>query len=860
MTIKKPILALMVVMLALGTASNALADISNAAVLFLRIAAGARAAGMGEAFVAVADDATATHWNPAGLGAHPLADTWIDATIPPEHRPLRAVAAMKTGGRENYRAYDLWAISENGLIRWDNRRWSSFEIFGTSSDEAVGQKVAGYFGAVDQEYLDAAAKRVAIANNKESFEFLDSLLQQIVDGIPESYSRYSQIQEGVDSARALYWHCRLNWERMDEVRENLERGMRDGEMSETECDRVNYSLERARNRFLPEDLKIPYRAVMTGTPTAIAPINRGILVGSDEGLFFFNGTRWQVLTTENGLPSSKVNCIKETDRGALVGTDAGLVIFNGLLIDTLKSTTPSPTGAVTAVGQAGMNKVFAVVDNQLWHYDGTSWSNTFEYTVSLDENLNRIAERLSIYGNGGERDMLIDQLTAFNPGIEASSDLAAGETIIAPLTVGIRGEARDIYVGAGMRIWIGTDHGILAFNGNDWSLLGYRDYTLGEGESLETVLDMREYRGSVTRDDYEQVLRMVNDLPEGEPEVGSVLHVYRDPRASSVHQINSWEFRIFVATDDGLLETDGSSWGRADLKGLGGSTARGIHTLDNEVWFVGRDKIVVLARGRSEVNLMYAKWLPELSDDLHYSFMTFTSGVEGWGTFGMNATLLYYGSFVRTGENSPDEIGTFDSYDFAVTTSFGTSLTSSLKGGVSAKIIYSKLADQGAGNEKGKGTSTGFALDFGLLYQMTPRLNWGLAITNIGPRMAYIDAAQSDELPRNLAFGFKYDLIHSEYNRLLITAEANKLLVGLGDGFSEELKQTVFNGGMEFKYMNLLAARAGYIYDEEGKIKTMTLGFGVSPLEWVRVDFAYIPSSDDVALANTLRTSFTMTL
>src|SRR5438067_1224172 len=34
---------------------------------FLKLGAGARAAGMGDAFVAVADDVTAAYWNPAGL-------------------------------------------------------------------------------------------------------------------------------------------------------------------------------------------------------------------------------------------------------------------------------------------------------------------------------------------------------------------------------------------------------------------------------------------------------------------------------------------------------------------------------------------------------------------------------------------------------------------------------------------------------------------------------------------------------------------------------------------------------------------------------------------------------------------------
>ena len=41
---------------------------SEAGAIFLLISPGARAAGMGEANVAVADDAYASYWNPAGLG------------------------------------------------------------------------------------------------------------------------------------------------------------------------------------------------------------------------------------------------------------------------------------------------------------------------------------------------------------------------------------------------------------------------------------------------------------------------------------------------------------------------------------------------------------------------------------------------------------------------------------------------------------------------------------------------------------------------------------------------------------------------------------------------------------------------
>ncbi len=45
-------------------------DVTESGLAFLRIGVGARASAMGEAFVAVADDASATYWNPAGLALH----------------------------------------------------------------------------------------------------------------------------------------------------------------------------------------------------------------------------------------------------------------------------------------------------------------------------------------------------------------------------------------------------------------------------------------------------------------------------------------------------------------------------------------------------------------------------------------------------------------------------------------------------------------------------------------------------------------------------------------------------------------------------------------------------------------------
>jgi hypothetical protein len=877
MIFKKPLILLVMLPAILAMAADTRADISNAAVLFLRIAAGARAAGMGEAFVAIADDATASHWNPAGLGAYPLAETWVEANIPARYRPLKAVAALRTGDGSDYTNYELWAISDEGLLRYDNRDWTMGEEFGTRSDETVRSKVAAYFSLSDDEQLDKVVLKVAESNSRWKLSELESFVERVRALVPADYNRAGDVLSGLDSLLAYYPECRLNWERVEDARSKFNDGMKDSSLTEMEMDRVNYAIEQSRTRFLPEHLFIPYAAIMTGTPTSIASVESGVLIGTEEELLYYNGRRWLLVTEESGLPSRHIHCLKETDGGVLVGTDSGLVLYDGVTLvgvmalgtdtglvsydgvvyDSLTEGQLLPAGPVTAMGEAGKNKIFAVVNNDLYHYDGVTWSNSFEYQAQLDDTPRAIATRFSLYGSDEEKSSFLERVQTLNAEItDPDQALAAGSIIRVPFVAMLKGSIRDIYVGAGQRLWLGSDHGVLQFTGTEWSLLGYRDHIVAEGETIESIAGQRSFRTEDQRQRYMKQLRLVNGIADDvEPTVGTALKVYRDPRASEVYDINAWEFHIYVATESGMLETDGTTWGRAELKGLGDAEARGVHTQESEVWFVTDDQVVTRARGRSEFALMHVNWLPELANDLYYEYFGFATGVEGWGTFGGNVTFISYGSFQRTGENSPVVIGEFESYDVAVTGSYGTSLSAKMKAGISAKLIYSRLADQGAGAEVGSGTSTGFAVDLGLLYQWTPRLNLGLALTNIGPKMAYIDAAQSDDLPRNLAVGFAYKVLNSQYNRLLITAEANKLMVGLDDGFSNELKEVVFNGGAEFSYANLIAVRGGYIYDEEGNVKTVTFGAGLRPLDWLKADFAYIPSSDDVALANTLRIS-----
>jgi hypothetical protein len=879
MLTKKLSVPLIAVFLALITSSNSFA-VSEAAVLFLRIAPGARAAGMGEAFVAVADDATATHFNPAGLGAYPLSEDWTDVKVPPHLRPLKAIAPFKLESGRDYRAYDIWAITAQGLVRYDHRQWHTGEVFSTKTNQTILKIVKSYFNVADEDRLAQMVAMVTQANNAKSPSYLEKLYDSVMAVVPENYSQRESLVHGFDSLLAAYGLCLINWERVKEIEKLLAEGMKDSALTETECDRINFAVERSKNRFIPEEIVIPYSALVGTEITALAATEKALVVGTPDGLFAFNGSRWLTLTDSEDLPSSNILCLSTVPPDNIyIGTDRGIAKFAGLQVRPVAGFEQLPEGAVEAIGAAGENNIWIALDNDLYHWDGEVWSNSLAYTAALDDTPEKIAERFAVYSTEKEKEKYIAKFDQMNQNLSTlgsetvnrpspvdsgqtaeeedstlaeettgaadqpapSSGLSPGMVVRAPYLAEIKGRVHTIHAGFG-KVWLGTEYGVMVFDHEQWLLPGYRVHVVESGETLYDLVEMRNHRDFVSALRYAAAISDLNDLTcdldQPLPDSQEV-KVYSNPAAASVNRITGRAQQVYFATTDGVVEFDGKSYRRVGQKGLERADGIDAEYLEQGLWLASNEEIVIKANGRSEASFMHAKWLPELADDLYYSFLSFTAKAGNWGTFGGNVTFISYGRFVRTGEGSSAEIGSWDAYDISLAGSYGTSLSGKLKGGISAKLIYSHLAEQGAGIERGQGTSTGFAVDVGLLYQMSPRLNWGLAVTNIGPKMAYIDAAQADPMPTNLGFGFAYKLLRSDYYTLLVAAEVNKEVADLNDGFRQELKQVVLNGGAEFLYANTIAFRAGYIHDEEGKLKTATAGVGLYLFSTVRFDFAY---------------------
>lgn len=185
---------------------------------------------------------------------------------------------------------------------------------------------------------------------------------------------------------------------------------------------------------------------------------------------------------------------------------------------------------------------------------------------------------------------------------------------------------------------------------------------------------------------------------------------------------------------------------------------------------------------------MHVNWLPNLADDLYYEFMAYRKEYPGLGTFAGHIIYLNLGKQIATDDRG-NVLGDFPSWMGAFTGSFGTTLTPSSSIGISFKVFHQALAPFGAGIEDDDGSSTDFAFDLGYMKKWK-KINFGVALTNIGPPIDFIDAAQADPAPTNMRIGIFANVYNDGFNKMNILFDANKIMVTRypamdwnGDGF-----------------------------------------------------------------------------
>ena len=286
-----------------------------------------------------------------------------------------------------------------------------------------------------------------------------------------------------------------------------------------------------------------------------------------------------------------------------------------------------------------------------------------------------------------------------------------------------------------------------------------------------------------------------------------------------------------------------------------------------------------------EVSITHANWLPQFQlPDLFYDYLNFRMHIDGiGGTIGAAVTYLNLGEFTLTNSSGPTPIGTFKSYEYALTVGYATKAYDDLGIGINLRFIHSALSPIGTESEKGNGIASTVAVDLAFMWRpdrmevpllgdLGKRFSLGVNLTNLGPKVTYIDAAQADPLPTDLRFGMGYKILNDDYNSMTASLDFTRLLVrrysnGSSDALPKSLftawgdgglKQVDVSGGLEYWYglPRLLALRVGYFYENPnyGNRKFLTFGAGIR-YDIYGFDFSYISASQDEPLSDTIRFS-----
>jgi hypothetical protein len=291
----------------------------------------------------------------------------------------------------------------------------------------------------------------------------------------------------------------------------------------------------------------------------------------------------------------------------------------------------------------------------------------------------------------------------------------------------------------------------------------------------------------------------------------------------------------------------------------------------------------------TEVNFTHSPWLAGLGiSDLFYDYLAAKKPIKSInGTVGVDFTYLNIGEVIYRDEfGNADPSKDYKAYEFAVAIAYATKVTDNLGLGLTTRFIYSRLSPNSltVGNEKGTGTAFTTSFDISALYK--PKIafkdstykptkfwgkflkvighfvpdNYGINLSNLGPKISYVDAAQADPIPTQLRIGFAYQVFKNQGNELTLTGDFSKLLVNrFGVGESDPFYKAMFTSwkggpsgigrtvqssiGAEYWYGSpkLIALRAGYFYEDpsNGNRKYITLGAGLR-YSLYGFDFSYI--------------------
>lgn len=286
------------------------------------------------------------------------------------------------------------------------------------------------------------------------------------------------------------------------------------------------------------------------------------------------------------------------------------------------------------------------------------------------------------------------------------------------------------------------------------------------------------------------------------------------------------------------------------------------------------------------VGVNFTPWMNKLVNDVYLGGISATGLIDEKSAWSGSFKYFTLGEINLT-DYDGNEIGIEKPHELSLDGTYALKLNEGFAMGVTLRYIRSDFALKVQDSEL-KTVNT-FGVDISGYYESAEKnygdfngvIRGGFNISNIGPKVSYVDGGRENFLPTNLKLGAGFDFIFDDFNKVGLTLETNKLLVptpnpenddqeigfvegmfsSFGDapgGMKEEMKEFTWAAGVEYLYNDVFALRGGYFHESpiKGARQYFTLGAGFK-FKATNIDISYLFNASDInnPLENTLRFS-----
>ncbi|MBD3240108.1 MAG: PorV/PorQ family protein [Chitinivibrionales bacterium] len=341
------------------------AGVGESAVITLVFPPGARATGLGEAFTGLSNDVNATYFNPAGLGQPPMANTW-HVYLQDQGYTLTSIAAREKKAFELRE--EVWAGTNKGVLRYNGRAWEDFETHLIEEGDDLDMIIERFFGATDDKEWQQAAKLTLKRTNE-------------IDAKREKKLRTLFAEHLGDSGKAAAQTERLTRQilLLDDLDRNAAKvyGIIATEVDSAKANEMADGIEEilAADDLDLEDLvelRIPFSIAVDDSVTALViDESNQVWVGTEQGLWRYDGSSWKTFTVLEGLPSNNITAIAVGGYGSVaVGTDRGLVVYAQGLWKTYEGL---PDSLISALTYGENERLYVGTRNGLAQRKDSAW-------------------------------------------------------------------------------------------------------------------------------------------------------------------------------------------------------------------------------------------------------------------------------------------------------------------------------------------------------------------------------------------------------------------------------------------------------------------------------------------------------